>query len=124
MIKDYSDELLQHYRQPIGVGYFDENDANVGTGWAGTAENGDVIRIQIKVNDGVISQVCFKAQGSCATIAAGSWLVDWLSQRSVVVAREFDCQELIDALALPRTSRHSALLAHDALNAAIADCLS
>lgn len=118
----YSETLTDHFEQPRHVGRFDSDAANIGTGLAGTRETGGVLRLQICVDDAsVINQVKFQAYGPPALIAAGSWLAEAVHGRTLSEAQALSHREIAKALALPSARLHFALLAEDAIRAAILD---
>lgn len=115
-LKSYSPQLIEHFNNPQNVGHFDENDPKVCTGKAGCAESGDCVRIQVKVNDGVIKDICFKAQGSCATIAVASWLTTAARNQPLCWVQQLSPEAILNILGLSSVKKHSVLLALDALN--------
>lgn len=118
----YSNALMDHFEHPRHVGEFDGSAAEVGTGDAGTRETGGVLRVQIRVDEnGRVADACFKAYGPPALIAAGSWLAETLRGGTLEQAESITHQPLAAALALPPARLHCALLAEDAIRAAIQD---
>ena len=118
----YSDKVLDHYENPRNVGKLDDNDANVGTGMVGAPACGDVMRLQIKVDDnGVIEDAKFKTYGCGSAIASSSLLTEWVKGRSLEQATEIKNQDIADELGLPPVKVHCSVLAEDAIKAAIAD---
>ncbi len=118
----YSDRVLDHYENPRNVGTFDENDPNVGTGMVGAPACGDVMRLQIKVNEqGVIEDAKFKTYGCGSAIASSSLLTEWVRGRSLEQASEIKNKDIAEELALPPVKIHCSVLAEDAISAAIAD---
>lgn len=120
----YSEAVLERYYSPKYCGCLEADNETVRTGQVGTADNGEVIRLQLQVGkDGTIAKICFKAHGSCATIAAAMWVCEQLDQQPLAAIDTLTHQALIEALDLPNTKLHSALLAIDAAKAAKADHL-
>ncbi|MDQ2994033.1 MAG: iron-sulfur cluster assembly scaffold protein [Pseudomonadota bacterium] len=118
-LKSYSDEVLAHFHAPKCCGRFTEDAPEIGTGLVGIAASGDVVRLQVKVTDAVITDACFKAQGTCATIAVASWVTSYIIQKSVQECQALSCAEVLQALQLTPLRKHSVLLVLDALNAAL-----
>lgn len=118
----YSDKVIDHYENPRNVGKMDEKDVNVGTGMVGAPACGDVMRLQIKVNDdGVIEDAKFKTYGCGSAIASSSLLTEWVKGRSLDEATEIKNKDIADELGLPPVKIHCSVLAEDAIKAAIAD---
>jgi nitrogen fixation protein NifU and related proteins len=118
----YSEKVLDHYENPRNVGAFDKDDPNVGTGMVGAPACGDVMRLQIKVNDqGVIEDARFKTYGCGSAIASSSLLTEWVKGKTLDEARQIKNQEIADELALPPVKVHCSVLAEDAIKAAIHD---
>jgi len=118
----YSDKVIDHYENPRNVGKMDEKDTNVGTGMVGAPACGDVMRLQIKVNDqGVIEDAKFKTYGCGSAIASSSLLTEWVKGRSLQEATEIKNKDIADELGLPPVKIHCSVLAEDAIKAAIAD---
>lgn len=118
----YSDKILDHFNNPRNMGSLDKNDADVGTGVVGAPECGDVMKLQIKVDDqGLITEAKFKTFGCGAAIAASSLATEWLKGRTVDEAEELKNTALAEELALPPVKIHCSVLAEDAVKAAIAD---
>ena len=118
----YSDKVLDHYENPRNVGKLDDDDANVGTGMVGAPACGDVMRLQIKVDDeGVIEDAKFKTYGCGSAIASSSLLTEWVKGRSLDQAKEIKNKDIADELGLPPVKIHCSVLAEDASQAAIAD---
>jgi len=121
----YSDKVLDHYENPRNVGKLDDNDANVGTGMVGAPACGDVMRLQIKVNDaGVIEDAKFKTYGCGSAIASSSLLTEWVKGRTLDDAGTIRNTEIAQELGLPPVKIHCSVLAEDAIKAAIADVKS
>ena len=118
----YSDKVLDHYENPRNVGKMDDNDINVGTGMVGAPACGDVMRLQIKVDDnGVIEDAKFKTYGCGSAIASSSLLTEWVKGRSLDEAVQIKNQDIADELGLPPVKNHCSVLAEDAIKAAIED---
>lgn len=118
----YSDKVLDHYENPRNVGTFDKDDASVGTGMVGAPACGDVMRLQIKVNEqGVIEDACFKTYGCGSAIASSSLVTEWVKGKSLEEAAQIKNTQIAEELALPPVKIHCSVLAEDAIKAAIAD---
>ncbi len=118
----YSDKVIDHYENPRNVGKMDDNDVNVGTGMVGAPACGDVMRLQIRVNDeGVIEDAKFKTYGCGSAIASSSLLTEWVKGRSLEEATAIKNKDIADELGLPPVKIHCSVLAEDAIKAAIAD---
>lgn len=116
----YSDSLLKHYYSGDFVGRMNEKDSAVYTGEVGSEEGGEVVRVQIKINDNaIIEDICFKAHGSCATIAAAAFVCEQLKNKSVDEINKLTAEKIVKALEMPKVKIHSALLAIDACKNAI-----
>jgi len=121
----YSDKVLDHYENPRNVGKLDDDDKNVGTGMVGAPACGDVMRLQIKVDDkGVIEDAKFKTYGCGSAIASSSLLTEWVKGRSLDQATEIKNKDIANELGLPPVKIHCSVLAEDAIRAAIADVKS
>ena len=121
----YSDKVLDHYENPRNVGKMNDDDANVGTGMVGAPACGDVMRLQIKVDDnGVIEDAKFKTYGCGSAIASSSLLTEWVKGRSLDEATEIKNKDIADELGLPPVKIHCSVLAEDTIKAAIADVKS
>ena len=118
----YSEKVLDHYEHPRNVGNFDTTDPSIGTGMVGAPACGDVMRLQIKVNDaGVIEDARFKTYGCGSAIASSSLLTEWVKGKTLAEALEIKNQQIADELALPPVKVHCSVLAEDAIKAAIHD---
>jgi nitrogen fixation NifU-like protein len=118
----YSEKVLDHYENPRNVGSFDKDEANVGTGMVGAPACGDVMRLQIKVNDeGVIEDAVFKTYGCGSAIASSSLLTEWVKGKSLDEAQSIKNTDIAEELALPPVKIHCSVLAEDAIHAAIED---
>ena len=118
----YSDKVIDHYENPRNVGSFDKNDTSVGTGMVGAPACGDVMKLQIKVNeDGVITDAKFKTYGCGSAIASSSLATEWLKGRTLDQATAIKNSDIAEELALPPVKIHCSILAEDAIKAAIKD---
>lgn len=118
----YSDKVLDHYENPRNVGALDKNAENVGTGMVGAPACGDVMKLQIQVNDaGVIEDAKFKTYGCGSAIASSSLVTEWLKGKTLDQAQEIKNSAIAEELALPPVKIHCSVLAEDAIKAAIAD---
>ena len=118
----YGEKVLDHYENPRNVGKFDQGEANIGTGMVGAPACGDVMRLQIKVNDeGVIEDAVFKTYGCGSAIASSSLLTEWVKGKTLDEAKAIKNTELAEELALPPVKIHCSVLAEDAINAAVED---
>ncbi|MBT5229902.1 MAG: Fe-S cluster assembly scaffold IscU [Methylococcales bacterium] len=121
----YSDKVIDHYENPRNVGVLDAEDKNVGTGMVGAPACGDVMRLQIKVNDdGVIEDAKFKTYGCGSAIASSSLLTEWVKGKTLDEAQQIKNTELAEELALPPVKVHCSVLAEDAIKAAVEDIKS
>ena len=118
----YSEKVLDHYENPRNVGSFDKNDPDVGTGMVGAPACGDVMKLQIKVNEaGIITDAKFKTYGCGSAIASSSLVTEMLKGRSLEQAQEIKNSEIAEELALPPVKIHCSVLAEDAIKSAIED---
>ena len=117
----YSDAVLKHYENPSNVGRMDSADANVGTGLVGAPACGDVLRLQIKVEDGIITDAKFKTYGCGSAIASSSLVTEWVKGKTLEQAGSIKNSQIAEELALPPVKIHCSILAEDAIQAAIAD---
>lgn len=118
----YSEKVLDHYENPRNVGSFGQDEFNVGTGMVGAPACGDVMKLQIKVNDvGVIEDAVFKTYGCGSAIASSSLLTEWVKGKTLEQAKQIRNTAIADELALPPVKIHCSVLAEDAINAAIDD---
>jgi nitrogen fixation NifU-like protein len=117
----YSEKVLDHYANPKNVGTLDKSKNNVGTGLVGAPECGDVMRLQIEVNEGIITDAKFKTFGCGSAIAASSLATEWLKGKSVDEAVTIDNMDLVEELNLPPVKIHCSVLAEDAIKSAIND---
>lgn len=118
----YSDKVIDHYNNPRNVGTLNKEDENVGTGLVGAPECGDVMRLQIKVNDdGKIEDARFKTFGCGSAIASSSLATEWLKGKSIEEASTIDNMDIVEELSLPPVKIHCSVLAEDAIRSAIDD---
>ncbi|MEI7471445.1 MAG: Fe-S cluster assembly scaffold IscU [Chitinophagaceae bacterium] len=119
----YSDKVIDHYQNPKNVGTLDKSSKSVGTGLVGAPECGDVMRLQIQVDDatGVITDAKFKTFGCGSAIASSSLATEWLKGKSVEDALKIDNMDIVEELNLPPVKIHCSVLAEDAIKAAIND---
>lgn len=121
----YGEKVLDHYENPRNVGKLDVADKNVGTGMVGAPACGDVMRLQIKVNEqGVIEDAKFKTYGCGSAIASSSLLTEWVKGKTLDEAQQIKNTEIAEELALPPVKIHCSVLAEDAIKAAITDLKS
>ena len=117
----YSPQLIDHYENPRNVGSFAKDDEDVGTGMVGAPACGDVMKLQIKVKDGIITDARFKTYGCGSAIASSSLVTEWVKGRSLDDAVTIKNSEIAQELALPPVKIHCSILAEDAIKAAVAD---
>ncbi|MFN0015569.1 MAG: Fe-S cluster assembly scaffold IscU [Saprospiraceae bacterium] len=119
----YSNKVLEHFQNPRNVGVLDKSKKNVGTGLVGAPECGDVMRLQIEVDEetGIIQDAKFKTFGCGSAIASSSLATEWLKGKSVNEALTIDNMDIVEELALPPVKIHCSVLAEDAIKAAIKD---
>lgn len=118
----YSEKILEHYNNPRNVGSFDKNDPTVGTGLVGAPECGDVMKLQIQVNEeGLITDAKFKTFGCGSAIASSSLATEWLKGRRVEQALDLKNTAIVEELNLPPIKIHCSVLAEDAIKAAVKD---
>ena len=118
----YGKKVLDHYENPRNVGVLDKDATNVGTGLVGAPACGDVMRLQIQVNDdGVIEEAKFKTYGCGSAIASSSLLTEWVKGKTLDEASQIKNTEIVDELELPPVKIHCSVLAEDAIKAAITD---
>jgi nitrogen fixation NifU-like protein len=119
----YSASVLDHYENPRNVGAFDKNDPTVGTGLVGAPACGDVLKLQIKVNEetGIIEDAKFKTYGCGSAIASSSLVTEWVKGRTLDQALSIKNTEIAQELALPPVKIHCSILAEDSIKAAIED---
>ncbi len=118
----YSDKVLDHFKNPRNVGTLNKDNKNVGTGLVGAPECGDVMRLQIQVNDeGLIEDAKFKTFGCGSAIASSSLATEWLKGKTIDEALSIDNMDIVEELALPPVKIHCSVLAEDAIKSAIND---
>ena len=118
----YSDKVIEHYNNPRNVGSFAKDEPNVGTGVVGAPECGDVMKLQLKIDDlGIIQDAKFKTFGCGSAIASSSLATEWLRGKTVDEALEIKNTDIVNELSLPPVKIHCSVLAEDAIKAAITD---
>ena len=117
----YSEQVIDHYENPRNVGKMDTTDPSVGTGMVGAPACGDVMKLQIKVNAGVIEDAKFKTYGCGSAIASSSLLTEWVKGKTLDEARAIKNIDIVEELSLPPVKIHCSVLAEDAIKSAIKD---
>jgi nitrogen fixation NifU-like protein len=118
----YSEKVIDHYEHPRNVGVLDKDAKDVGTGMVGAPACGDVMRLQIQVNDdGIIEDAKFKTYGCGSAIASSSLLTEWVKGKTLDEAKQIKNTDIAEELALPPVKVHCSVLAEDAIRAAISD---
>ena len=117
----YSEKVIDHYENPRNVGARDKNDLSIGTGLTGSPACGDVMKLQIKVEDGIITDAKFKTYGCGSAIASSSLITEWVKGKTLDEAGSIKNSEIAEELALPPVKIHCSILAEDAIKAAVAD---
>ena len=117
----YSTQVIDHYENPRNVGSFEKGDTSVGTGMVGAPACGDVMKLQIKVEDGIITDARFKTYGCGSAIASSSLVTEWVKGKTLEEAGTIRNTHIAEELALPPVKIHCSILAEDAIKAAIAD---
>lgn len=117
----YSDKVLDHYENPRNVGSFAKDEDGIGTGMVGAPACGDVMKLQIKVQDGIITDARFKTYGCGSAIASSSLVTEWVKGKTLDQAREISNNTIAEELALPPVKIHCSILAEDAIKAAVDD---
>jgi len=117
----YSEKVLDHYENPRNVGSLDKSSPNVGTGMVGAPACGDVMKLQIKVEEGIITDAKFKTYGCGSAIASSSLVTEWVKGRTIDQAAQIKNSEIAMELALPPVKIHCSILAEEAVKAAIKD---
>jgi len=115
----YSQKVIDHYENPRNVGSFDKSDEDVGTGMVGAPACGDVMKLQIKVNNGIITDAKFKTYGCGSAIASSSLVTEWVKGKTLDEASTIKNTQIAEELALPPVKIHCSILAEDAIKAAI-----
>jgi nitrogen fixation NifU-like protein len=117
----YSEKVIDHYENPRNVGSFSKNDTDVGTGMVGAPACGDVMKLQIRVEDGIITDAKFKTYGCGSAIASSSLVTEWVKGKTLEQAGSIKNSQIAEELALPPVKIHCSILAEDAIKAAVAD---
>jgi nitrogen fixation NifU-like protein len=117
----YSEKVIDHYENPRNVGSFDKSDSNIGTGMVGAPACGDVMKLQIKVENGIITDARFKTYGCGSAIASSSLVTEWVKGKTIDEAGTIKNTQIAEELALPPVKIHCSILAEDAIKAAIED---
>ena len=117
----YSEKVVDHYENPRNVGSFAKDEEGVGTGMVGAPACGDVMKLQIKVKDGIITDAKFKTYGCGSAIASSSLVTEWVKGRTLDEAAALKNSEIAEELALPPVKIHCSILAEDAIKAAVED---
>ena len=117
----YSDKVIDHYENPRNVGSFSSTDDTVGTGMVGAPACGDVMKLQIKVEDGIITDARFKTYGCGSAIASSSLVTEWVKGKTLDQAAQIKNSEIAEELTLPPVKIHCSILAEDAIKAAVAN---
>jgi nitrogen fixation NifU-like protein len=117
----YSEKVIDHYENPRNVGSFDKSDDNIGTGMVGAPACGDVMKLQIKVEDGIITDAKFKTYGCGSAIASSSLVTEWVKGKTLDEAGAIKNSDIAEELALPPVKIHCSILAEDAIKAAVTD---
>ena len=117
----YSDKVIDHYENPRNVGSFSKDDPDIGTGMVGAPACGDVMKLQIKVEDGIITDARFKTYGCGSAIASSSLVTEWVKGKTLDEARALKNSTIAEELALPPVKIHCSILAEDAIKAAVDD---
>jgi nitrogen fixation NifU-like protein len=120
----YSKQVLDHYNNPRNVGTMSQDDKSVGTGMVGAPACGDVMKLQIKIEDDVITDACFKTYGCGSAIASSSLLTTWVKGRTLQEAKNIKNTEIVEELNLPPVKIHCSVLAEDAIKSAINDYIN
>ena len=117
----YSQKVIDHYENPRNVGSFNPSDTSIGTGMVGAPACGDVMKLQIKVEEGIITDARFKTYGCGSAIASSSLVTEWVKGKTLDQAREITNSTIAEELALPPVKIHCSILAEDAIKAAVKD---
>ena len=119
---DYSEKVIDHYENPRNVGGFDKNDPSIATGMVGAPACGDVMKLQLKIDEnGIIEDAKFKTYGCGSAIASSSLVTEWVKGKSIDEASTISNMDIAEELALPPVKIHCSILAEDAIKAAVAD---
>ena len=117
----YSQKVIDHYENPRNVGSFDSSDTSIGTGMVGAPACGDVMKLQIRVEEGIITDARFKTYGCGSAIASSSLLTEWVKGKTLDQAGKISNSEIAEELALPPVKIHCSILAEDVIKAAVKD---
>ena len=117
----YGDKVIDHYENPRNVGSFDKNDPDVGTGVVGAPECGDVMKLQLKIKDGVVQEARFKTFGCGSAIASSSYVTELVKGKALSEVEKIQNTKIVEELSLPPVKIHCSVLAEDAIKAALAD---
>ena len=120
----YSEKVIDHYENPRNVGKMDPNDPSVGTGMVGAPACGDVMRLQIKIENDVVTDAKFKTYGCGSAIASSSLLTEWVKGKTVGDVQAIKNTEIVEALSLPPVKIHCSVLAEDAIKSAVKDYIN
>ena len=120
----YSDQVLDHYNNPRNVGKMDMKDPNVGTGMVGAPACGDVMKLQIRIEDDIVTDAKFKTYGCGSAIASSSLLTEWVKGKTIHQVEEIKNTEIVEELQLPPVKIHCSVLAEDAIRSAVADYIT
>ena len=120
----YSDQVLDHYNNPRNVGKMDMNDPHVGTGMVGAPACGDVMKLQIRIEDDIVTDAKFKTYGCGSAIASSSLLTEWVKGKTIHQVEEIKNTEIVEELQLPPVKIHCSVLAEDAIKSAVKDYIN
>ena len=120
----YSDQVLDHYNNPRNVGKMDMKDPNVGTGMVGAPACGDVMKLQIRIEEGIVTDAKFKTYGCGSAIASSSLLTEWVKGKTIHQVEEIKNTEIVEELNLPPVKIHCSVLAEDAIKTAVKDYIT
>ena len=120
----YSEKVLDHYNNPRNVGKMDMNDPHVGTGMVGAPACGDVMKLQIRIEDDIVTDAKFKTYGCGSAIASSSLLTEWVKGKTIHQVEEIKNTEIVEELQLPPVKIHCSVLAEDAIRSAVADYIT
>ena len=120
----YSEKVLDHYNNPRNVGKMDMKDPNVGTGMVGAPACGDVMKLQIRIEDDIVTDAKFKTYGCGSAIASSSLLTEWVKGKTIHQVEEIKNTEIVEELNLPPVKIHCSVLAEDAIKSAVADYIN
>lgn len=120
----YSEKVLDHYNNPRNVGKMDMKDPNVGTGMVGAPACGDVMKLQIRIEDDIVTDAKFKTYGCGSAIASSSLLTEWVKGKTIHQVEEIKNTEIVEELQLPPVKIHCSVLAEDAIKSAVKDYIN